>query len=171
MYRVAGTWYGRKVAVVMMTLKCEDAEFLEQDVEPGDMPTLRLWANSDVLADCGYGDEFVLVVVEYEPEAAALSLPSVTVGLYLTSPAGYGDDCVECDWDDLYPLDPTDLGEDGPALMTAGVWMLADELTVYALDKLDALDEADERLRADITSTVGQLLRTAAELRGDRTVA
>lgn len=157
----------------MTSLTCDDTEFLDRDAEPGDMPTLRLCANSDVLVDCGYGDESVLVVVDFEPGAAALGFPSVTVGLYLTSPASYGDECVECGWDDLYLLDPTDLGEDGPELMAAGVRMLADELTACALhelDDLDALDEADEQLRADITTTVGQMLRTAADLRGDQAV-
>ncbi len=156
----------------MMTLEC-----LEMDVRPARddaEPGLRLTATSDVKVDCGYGYDNVQVVVDFEPGAMALGLPPVAVSLYLLSTIDPHGDGGNFDWDDLDPVDPADLDEDGPELMAAAVRMLADELTACALRELDALctlNEADEQLRADITATARQMLRTATGLRDSRAVA
>lgn len=159
----------------MMTLDCSTMDNLREptdDVETGTSLGLRLWADSDVTVEVDDGVDSVQVVVDYDPVLADRGLPLVTVSLYLASQLDL-DDREAFEWSDLTPLDPADLEEDGPELMAAGVRMLADELTACALREqatLRYLDEADEQLRADITATARQMLRTAAELRGNTEV-
>lgn len=143
------------------------------DAEPGDLLSLRLWATSDVKVDCGYGYDNVQVVADFEPEAMALGLPPVAVSLYLLSTIDPHGDGGNFDWDDLDPVDPADLDEDGPELMAAGVRMLSDELTACALHELDGLctlDEADEQLRSVTTVAARRMLHAAAALRGNAEV-